>query len=111
MTAILHNKVILNVTTNVTATSSWIPVDFRASVPQPCRSIFGSRSNPSDVFQVMVRNVAFDAATSAQISVTATATVFASGPALFQVDIIAPVSHIRVVKQGAAGTARVVGII
>lgn len=111
MTAILHNKVFVNISSAAATASPWIPVDYRANVPQPLRAIYGTRANVSDTFQVLVRTKAFNPVTSATVFVTATATVFGSGPALFSVDLISPFNDVKVVKQGTGGAATVVGIV
>jgi len=96
-------------------TTEWVPVTFGYSGVQN-RSIFGKRTDKDSQIHVFgkIQVPQFDSngLRATAIEATATVTTFASGAGTnFNCTIETPLTHIRVVKVNASGSATIAGII
>jgi hypothetical protein len=111
---VLKPHIFLN-NVSVTATSSWVPIDFKYSGAQN-RSISGFRADSNSPVKLLtktvVKNFNRDGVEVTATEVTATATTWdVSGRNYFSSGIVLPATHVRVIKTNASGAATVVGII
>jgi len=96
-------------------TTEWVPVTFGYSGVQN-RSIFGKRTDKDSQIHVFgkIQVPQFDSngLLATPIEATATVTTFASGAGTnFNCTIETPLTHVRVVKVNASGSATIAGII
>lgn len=114
---IVLTPMVIIATVTATATSSWLPLDYRYSGAQN-RSISGIRTDTNCPIKALVKTVVpgYDknGVLSASLSTEVTATVTtwaAGGRGYFSTGIVLPATHVRVIKVNASGAATVVGVI